>query len=165
MFLNIRDQECEEFNDIIYNINACGYAYALEFINGSKAMTYADFSNQIMLGLINKYSRRELIKLAKFIGNDFQTDATIVRSNYWAKVLVDEGIPLSSFIGYNKLEIMNTPTLPRTYGPLEVVKNDDLDDLLEEYGDNLTCTFFHAGKYQMNHARTSPSVLQFLKKN
>lgn len=150
MHPSIRDREIEHFSNIIANIREYGIDRAISFMNAARAMTVTDVSNIIMLGLVNRRSQDELITLAKFIGARFTTYASVVKSNYWAKRLVDEGIPLSSFVGYNPFEIERTQTLPVTFGPIELIKSDDLNGLLAEYGNDLNRTFNHANKYRMN---------------
>ena len=102
--------ECSVLNTFIYNFGNYNVNSALYFINIAKEMTPPDVSNQIMFGLKNNMYTKKLIQLAKAIGNKFTTDASVVKSNYWAKILVDEGVPITAFKGYDQHEIMNTQT-------------------------------------------------------
>ena len=107
-----RFNECLSFNDIIYNFDRYSIEEALEFIQSTEDMTLMDVCNQIMLGMKNNFHVHNLIELAKSIGEGFITSASVVKSNYWAKVLVEEGIPISAFQGYNEYEIMSISTEP-----------------------------------------------------
>ena len=144
--------ECLEFNNIIYDFDRYGVDEAIAFIRSMREMSFNDVCNQIMLGIKNKYHIQGLIELAKAIGGRFVTDASVVKDNYWAKVLVEKGIPIGAFRGYIRYDIMSVSTMERvTFGPLFDIKKNNLRSFIFSCRGNFSKQPVFCRKYPMKY--------------